>query len=332
MKHFYGLYLCLIGLYPLAVVQIPSLAVSVGAVDPRGRQMPLRYTMLSGRGAEPVRLPGVVRSRHSGQLGFVPCVGSASSPDSRICDSVLSTTSLIQRSPIVTSSPAPSGSVPFLIASSAGRPCPGVHNDLRHSRPSTTPSAVFSPSSCLSHTASSSSDAPVAPLPAFLIGHGYDIHRLSKEESRPLIISGVEVPCQLGPVAHSDGDVVYHSVCDAVFGSLGLPDIGQQFPDTDPKWKGQASNKFVEEARKQMAERGYQVGNLDVTLILERPKVKNLKDQMKGNLVELLKTHSNRVNLKARTHEQVDAVGEQRAMECHVVVLLERAMRGSVVG
>jgi 2-C-methyl-D-erythritol 2,4-cyclodiphosphate synthase len=129
---------------------------------------------------------------------------------------------------------------------------------------------------------------------------------------------------QLGVVAHSDGDVIYHSIVDAIFGALTLPDIGQVFQDTDPRWKGCDSSKFMEHAYTVMKGYGYKIGNIDVTLILERPKVANFKPAMKANIVELLHTTPGRVNIKARTHERVDSVGELRSLSCHVVLTLER--------
>eukprot|EP01039_Chlorochromonas_danica_P000844 gene844-919_t len=158
--------------------------------------------------------------------------------------------------------------------------------------------------------------------PVIRIGHGYDIHRLV--EGKPLIIAGVNIPHTKGADAHSDGDAVYHSVVDAILGALTLPDIGQLFPDNDPRWKGADSSIFMEEAYKRMIDKGYRIGNLDVTLILQTPKVKDIKPLMKANLVRLLHTTDNRVNVKARTHEKVDSVGEGNAYECHVVVLLEK--------
>jgi 2-C-methyl-D-erythritol 2,4-cyclodiphosphate synthase len=130
---------------------------------------------------------------------------------------------------------------------------------------------------------------------------------------------------QLGVVAHSDGDVIYHSIVDAIFGALTLPDIGQVFQDTDPRWRGCDSSKFMEHAYEVMAGYGYQIGNADVTLILERPKVASFKPAMKENIVKLLRTTPGRVNIKARTHERVDSVGELRSLSCHVVLTLERA-------
>ena len=129
---------------------------------------------------------------------------------------------------------------------------------------------------------------------------------------------------QLGVVAHSDGDVVYHSIVDAIFGALTLPDIGQVFQDTDPRWKGCDSSKFMEHAYEVMNRYGYKIGNCDVTLILERPKVASFKPAMKENIVSLLHTTPGRVNIKARTHERVDSVGELRSLSCHVVLTLEQ--------
>lgn len=131
---------------------------------------------------------------------------------------------------------------------------------------------------------------------------------------------------QLGVLAHSDGDVIYHSLVDAIFGALTLPDIGQVFQDTDPRWKGCDSAKFMEHAYDVMKYYGYRIGNIDVTLILERPKVAGFKPRMKENIVKLLHSTEGRVNIKARTHEQVDSVGELRSLSCHVVVTLEKVV------
>lgn len=153
---------------------------------------------------------------------------------------------------------------------------------------------------------------------------------------QPLVVGGVkfdgsDAPAfSLGCVAHSDGDVIYHSVVDAILGALSLPDIGQLFPDNDPRIKGSNSEIFMEEAYKRMRDRGYGIGNCDVTLILEKPKVnvehngKHVKGMMSQNLARLLRCEPGQVNVKARTHEKLDSVGEGRAVECHVVLTLER--------
>ena len=159
--------------------------------------------------------------------------------------------------------------------------------------------------------------------PWLRIGHGYDIHRL--KEGGKLVIAGVEIPYELGADAHSDGDAVYHSIVDAILGALSTnKDIGMLFPDNDPQWKGADSSIFMLEAVNVMEARGYRVGNLDVTLILQKPKVTGFKAAMKENIVKLLKTTESRVNVKARTHEKVGSVGECKSYECHVVITLER--------
>jgi 2-C-methyl-D-erythritol 2,4-cyclodiphosphate synthase len=220
---------------------------------------------------------------------------------------------------------------------------------------SSTSMSTMSPSTCLFGGADATTETTdltkplyeVEPLP-LRIGHGFDIHRMVPiaEAGQPIVIAGVEITHEpqkwvdvdgkyteekggiyttnLGVVAHSDGDVIYHSIVDAIFGALTLPDIGQVFQDTDPRWKGCDSSKFMEYAHDVMERYGYQIGNIDVTLILERPKVASFKPAMKENIVNLLKTTPGRVNIKARTHERLDSVGELRSLSCHVVLTLEQ--------
>lgn len=154
----------------------------------------------------------------------------------------------------------------------------------------------------------------------FRVGHGFDLHRL--EPGYPLIIGGIDVPHDRGCEAHSDGDVLLHCVVDAVLGALGLPDIGQIFPDSDPKWKGAPSSVFIKEAVRLMHEAGYEIGNLDATVILQRPKLSPHKEAIRANLSELLGADPSVVNLKAKTHEKVDSLGENRSIAAHTVVLL----------
>ncbi len=154
------------------------------------------------------------------------------------------------------------------------------------------------------------------------IGHGFDLHRL--EPDLPLIIGGVRLEHDRGCAAHSDGDVVYHAVTDAILGALGQDDIGQLFPDNDPKWKGADSRVFVEEAVRRMRDAGYAIGNLDITVILERPKLSPHKARIKQNLAGLLGCDPSQINIKGKTHERVDALGENRAIACYVVVLLNQ--------
>lgn len=152
------------------------------------------------------------------------------------------------------------------------------------------------------------------------MGHGFDLHRL--EVGRALVVGGERLAHDRGCAAHSDGDVVYHAVTDAVLGALGQQDIGQLFPDDDARWQGADSRVFVEEAARRMRDAGYGVGNVDATVILEKPKLGPHKERIKENLARLLGCEVSQVNLKGKTHEGVDALGENRAIACHVVVLL----------
>jgi 2-C-methyl-D-erythritol 2,4-cyclodiphosphate synthase len=176
---------------------------------------------------------------------------------------------------------------------------------------------------------------PLPPLDTLRIGHGYDLHRLEAPppvgRGRPFILGGVHFDHPVGPVGHSDGDAVYHAVTDAILGALGLPDIGQLFPDDDPRWEGEDSRVFLEEAARRMRGAGWELVNADITVICERPKLSPAKGAMIANIAGLLGTDRTRVNLKGKTHEKVDAVGEGRAVEVHVVVLLASSGRASGV-
>lgn len=154
------------------------------------------------------------------------------------------------------------------------------------------------------------------------IGHGFDLHRL--EPGHALVVSGLRLEHDRGCVAHSDGDVVYHAVTDALLGALALGDIGGLFPDTDTKWEGADSAVFVREAVRRVGDAGYRVGNVDVTVILERPKVGPHLAAMRANLAGLLAVPTTSVSIKGKTHEQTDAVGRGEAIACHVVVMVER--------
>jgi 2-C-methyl-D-erythritol 2,4-cyclodiphosphate synthase len=160
------------------------------------------------------------------------------------------------------------------------------------------------------------------------IGHGYDLHRLEAVApagpGRPFLLAGVRFDHPRGPVGHSDGDAVYHAVTDAVLGALGEEDLGQLFPDDDPRHAGADSRIFIEEAARRMVAAGYAVGNLDVTVICERPRLAPGKRKMIANLAAALGCDASLVNLKGKTHEKVDAVGEGRAVEVHAVVLIKR--------
>lgn len=167
------------------------------------------------------------------------------------------------------------------------------------------------------------------PAPAFRVGHGYDLHRLEPlrpaGEGRPLVLGGVTLDHDMGPVSHSDGDAALHAVTDAVLGALGEPDIGQLFANTDPRWESSSSDVFLIEAVDRMRNAGYSVSNLDLTIILERPKLSPVKGEMRSRIAGLLGVDESAVNVKGKTHEKVDAVGEGRAVEAHAVVLLVRS-------
>ncbi|MEM8834973.1 MAG: 2-C-methyl-D-erythritol 2,4-cyclodiphosphate synthase [Planctomycetota bacterium] len=175
-------------------------------------------------------------------------------------------------------------------------------------------------------TAHPDSGAQVLPM---RVGHGYDLHRLEPlapaGAGRPMVLGGVRFEHDRGPVGHSDGDALLHAVTDALLGALGEPDIGQLFPDTAPENDGRDSREFLAEAVRRVVSSGYAIGNLDCTVVLERPKMGPVKETMRNTLAELLGVPASRVNLKGKTHEKVDAVGEGRAVEVHVVALLMRA-------
>jgi len=164
--------------------------------------------------------------------------------------------------------------------------------------------------------------------PPFLIGHGYDLHRLEPiapdGPGRPFILGTVRFDHDRGPVAHSDGDALLHAVTDALLGAIAAPDIGQLFPDTDPRHDAQDSRVFLAEALRRVTAAGYRPTNLDATVICERPKLGPRKEPVREALAALLGLPATRVNVKAKTHEKVDAVGEGRAIEVHVVVLIQR--------
>jgi 2-C-methyl-D-erythritol 2,4-cyclodiphosphate synthase len=156
---------------------------------------------------------------------------------------------------------------------------------------------------------------------ALRVGHGFDIHRLA--EGPRLVLAGVVVPSQVGCVAHSDGDVVFHALADAVLGACGLGDIGEWFPDTDPAFKGADSALLLAKVLQELSRRGGGLVNVDVSLYLERPRLGELKKRMRERLAEITGLDSTAVGLKARTFESFGAIGEGRAVAATVVVLVE---------
>lgn len=152
-------------------------------------------------------------------------------------------------------------------------------------------------------------------------GIGYDLHRL--EAGRKLIIGGVHVPFDKGPMGHSDGDVVAHALCDALLGAAGLGDIGTHFPDTDPKWKGADSMQFLEHAARLLDEKNLHIAHVDAVVILEKPKLGPHFPKMREALARALSVTADRIHLKAKTNEGVDAIGRGEAIAAYVVATLE---------
>lgn len=158
------------------------------------------------------------------------------------------------------------------------------------------------------------------PVAMARIGTGYDLHRLV--DGRPLIIGGVTVPFEKGAAGHSDADVVCHAVIDAVLGAICAGNVGQHYPDTDPRWKGASSIQMLRDTRALVHGRGFAVDNVDVTVILERPKIAPFIDQIRAGLAAALEIGVDHVSVKGKTNEGVDAVGRGEAIAAHAVALL----------
>ena len=153
------------------------------------------------------------------------------------------------------------------------------------------------------------------------IGHGYDVHRLVP--GRALILGGVQIPYELGLDGHSDADVLVHAVMDALLGAAGMGDIGRHFPDTDPAYKGADSMKLLRVVMEKITGAGYRVGNVDVTMIAQKPKLKDHIPVMEQNLAAVMGVEPDRVNVKATTEEHLGFTGEGKGMRCHAVCILE---------
>jgi 2-C-methyl-D-erythritol 2,4-cyclodiphosphate synthase len=154
------------------------------------------------------------------------------------------------------------------------------------------------------------------------IGHGYDVHRLVTK--RKLVLGGVEIPYELGLLGHSDADVLLHAICDALLGALGLGDIGKHFPDTDERYRGIASTKLLEHVIALATEQGYQVSNLDTTIIAQQPKLASHIVQMTQNIAAACGVERSRINVKATTTEQLGFAGRSEGIEAHAVALLQQ--------
>ncbi|MBX2951735.1 MAG: 2-C-methyl-D-erythritol 2,4-cyclodiphosphate synthase [Leadbetterella sp.] len=160
----------------------------------------------------------------------------------------------------------------------------------------------------------------------FRIGHGYDVHQLSAGYA--LSLGGIKIPHTVGSMGHSDADVLLHAICDAMLGALSLGDIGKHFKNTDPQWKGMDSKHFLVRVHEMIAEKGYAVGNIDATLILEEPKIGKYIPEMKKVISECLGVESDAVSVKATTSETMGFVGRKEGLEAHAVCILYKKETG----
>ncbi len=154
----------------------------------------------------------------------------------------------------------------------------------------------------------------------FRIGFGYDVHKLT--EKRPMFLGGVNIPAEKGFLGHSDADILLHAICDALLGALALGDIGKHFPDTDKQYEGYDSKNFVIDVFKKIKERGYIIGNLDCTIILQKPKIAPFIDEMRNVISQLLECKTDQVSIKATTPEKMGFAGNEEGAEAYAVVLL----------
>ncbi len=154
------------------------------------------------------------------------------------------------------------------------------------------------------------------------IGHGYDVHRLT--EGRTLILGGVEIPWTLGLLGHSDADVLTHAVMDALLGAAGMGDIGRHFPDSDPAYRGISSLLLLERVCALLRDAGWQLGNLDVTVVAQAPKLAGYLETMERNLAEALAADPEQINIKATTEEQLGFTGRGEGIAAHAVALIEK--------
>ncbi|EEW08940.1 2-C-methyl-D-erythritol 2,4-cyclodiphosphate synthase [Vibrio mimicus] len=155
------------------------------------------------------------------------------------------------------------------------------------------------------------------------IGHGFDVHRFGGEG--PIIIGGVKVPYEQGLIAHSDGDVALHALSDALLGAIAAGDIGRHFPDTDDKWKGADSRELLKDVYRRVKQQGYVLGNADVTIIAQAPKMAPYIQAMCAAIAEDLETDLSNINVKATTTEKLGFTGRKEGIACEAVVLLLKA-------
>ena len=159
-------------------------------------------------------------------------------------------------------------------------------------------------------------------MPSLKIGHGYDVHQLVT--GRELIIGGVNIPHETGLLGHSDADVLLHAITDAIIGALGMGDIGHAFPNTNPETEGIASTQILADIYQKMVEKGYEIGNIDATILAEAPKMAPHVQEMKQNIARILQTDITNINIKATTTEKLGFVGRREGMACEAVVLISQ--------
>ena len=153
------------------------------------------------------------------------------------------------------------------------------------------------------------------------IGQGWDVHGIAP--GRPLILGGVTVPCEFGFEGHSDADILSHAITDALLGAAALGDIGMHFPDSDPRWKDADSSQFLRHARDLIAAKGYLIVNVDSTVILERPKLKDYRQAIREKLAHTLRLDLGQISVKFKTAEGIGPIGEGRSAEAHAVVSID---------
>jgi 2-C-methyl-D-erythritol 2,4-cyclodiphosphate synthase len=159
-------------------------------------------------------------------------------------------------------------------------------------------------------------------MTSFRIGEGWDVHALVP--GRPLLIGGVTIPYHSGLLGHSDADVLLHAITDALLGAAGLGDIGQHFPDTDPRWKGVNSVDLLQATGRLLSEAGWQIGNIDATVVAQAPKLAAHKPAMQTRIAQALGISAHQVNIKAKTAEKLGPVGMGQSIEARAVALIHR--------
>ena len=155
------------------------------------------------------------------------------------------------------------------------------------------------------------------------IGHGFDVHKFGGEG--PVIIGGVSIPYEQGLIAHSDGDVALHALCDALLGAIAAGDIGRHFPDTDDEWKGADSRELLKDVYRRVKEQGYEIGNTDITIMAQAPKMAPHIDSMCQAIAQDLETSISIVNVKATTTERLGFTGRKEGIACEAVVLITKS-------